>query len=113
MLLSHDPGDFKALLAELRMLMQEAQARGDLALPNDGVVPDYWYGVATGYQDCATRIEALLQRSSPPAEMTPAQQALLNGSDRNIDNDNDDYPDVDSSLFLPVIRPPKDETPDP
>jgi hypothetical protein len=108
MLLSHDPGDFKALLAELRMLMQEAQARGDLAAPNDGFVPDYWYGVATGYQDCVTRIEVLLQRSPPPAEMTPAQQALLNGLHRSIDNDNDDYPDVDSSLFLPVIHPPKD-----
>lgn len=63
---STDRADFNALLAELHSLMQAARARGDLAVHSNGFLPDYWYGVATGYQDAADRIEVIL-RNLPPA----------------------------------------------
>jgi hypothetical protein len=49
------------VIAELHKLAQDARARGDLHAPKDGFVPDYWYGVATGYQEAAERLEAVLQ----------------------------------------------------
>jgi len=57
-----NPDEFAALLTNLRALVERARARGDLAAPDDGFLPDYWYGVATGYQEAAERLEVLLQK---------------------------------------------------
>jgi hypothetical protein len=50
------------VIAELHKLAEDARARGDLHAPNDGFLPDYWYGVATGYQEAAERLLLLLKR---------------------------------------------------
>lgn len=105
---SVDQDEIKALLTELHLLIQEARARGDLHVKSDGFLPDYWYGVATGYQDAAARLEALLQRSPNQVGITHTQQSPLEGLRHARDNDNDDRPDADSSLFLPVFRSPKE-----
>lgn len=49
------------LLKDLRLLGEKAQRRGDFFAPGDGFVPDYWYGVAAGYQDASDRLAALLE----------------------------------------------------
>ena len=69
---------------------------------------DYWYGVATGYQDAAALLEALLQRLPNQVGITRTQQSHLQGLRHASDDDNDDRPDVDLSLFLPVFRSPKE-----
>ena len=55
-----DQDPFTALLNDLYLLIEQARARGD-SYVSDRFLPDYWYGVATGYQDCAERLEALLR----------------------------------------------------
>ena len=99
---SVDHDKINALLTELHHLIQEARARGDLHAESNGFLPDYWYGVATGYQDAAARLEALLQRSPNQMGIIHTQQSRTSG------DDNDDRPDADSSLFLPVFRSPKE-----
>jgi hypothetical protein len=59
------PDNLTALLVDLYSLVQQARAKGgeyDL----ESTLPHYWYGVATGYLDCAERLEALLHEENKP-----------------------------------------------
>jgi hypothetical protein len=53
------PNDLTALLADLYLLVQQARAKGGEGDPQT-MLPHYWYGVASGYLDCAERLQALL-----------------------------------------------------
>lgn len=58
-----DRDELTAFHEELLILIEQARARGDALVP-DGFVPDYWYGVATGYQDAAERFEVFLKEKT-------------------------------------------------
>jgi len=63
MLKSLHSQEVATLLTRLRILGDEARARAELKMPDDGFLPDYWYGVAKGCDDAIALIETLLHNA--------------------------------------------------
>ena len=56
----YESDELITLLANLRSLVQQAEANGNKHDPKTAL-PHYWYGVKVGYEDAANRLEELLQ----------------------------------------------------
>ena len=57
-----DPDKFDALLADLRLLVQKANAKGE-SYSDTSSRQHYWYGLKSGYADAADRLEMLLEEN--------------------------------------------------